>query len=38
MTVTLPDGVLEASKLTEGELVRELALTLFQHERLTLGQ
>jgi mRNA interferase MazF len=38
MTVTLPDGVLEATKLTEAELVRELALTLFQHERLTLGQ
>ena len=38
MTVTLPDGVLEATKLTEGELVRELAITLFQQERLTLGQ
>ena len=38
MTVNLPDGVLEATKLTEAELVRELALTLFQHERLTLGQ
>ena len=38
MTVTLPDGVLEATRLTEAELVRELALTLFQRERLTLGQ
>jgi predicted HTH domain antitoxin len=38
VTVTLPDGVLEATKLTEAELVRELALTLFQRERLTLGQ
>ena len=38
MTVTLPDGVLEATRLTEGELVQELALALFQHERLTLGQ
>ena len=38
MTVTLPDGLLESTKLTEVELVRELALTLFQSERLTLGQ
>ncbi len=38
MTVTLPDGLLESTKLTETELVRELALTLFQSERLTLGQ
>ena len=38
MTVTLPDGLLESTKLTEAELVRELALTLFQSERLTLGQ
>jgi len=38
MTVTLPDGVLEATRLTEAELVRELALALFQGERLTLGQ
>lgn len=38
MTVTLPDGLLESTKLTEAELVRELALTLFQRDRLTLGQ
>ena len=38
MTLTLPDGVLESTRLTEAELVRELALTLFQYERLTLGQ
>lgn len=38
MTVTLPDGLLESTKLTEAELVRELALTLFQSERLTLGK
>jgi predicted HTH domain antitoxin len=38
MTVNLPDGLLESTKLTEAELVRELALTLFQSERLTLGQ
>ena len=38
MTVSLPDGLLESAKLTETELVRELALSLFQSERLTLGQ
>lgn len=38
MTVTLPDDVLEVTRLTEAELVRELALALFQCERITLGQ
>lgn len=38
MTVTFPDDLLESAKLTEAELVRELALTLFQIERLTLAQ
>lgn len=38
MTVTFPDGLLESTKLTEGELVRELALALFRSERLTLGK
>lgn len=38
MTVTFPDGLLESTKLTEAELLTELALTLFQRERLTLGQ
>ena len=38
MIVTFPDDLLESTKLTEAELIRELALTLFQSERLTLGQ
>ncbi len=38
MTVTLPDNLLESTRLTEAVLVCELALTLFQSERLTLGQ
>ena len=38
MPVTLPDGLLESAKLTEAELKAELALALFQQERLTLGQ
>ena len=37
MTVTLPDGLLESTKLTEAELVGELALTLFQSERPPCG-
>ena len=38
MTVTFPDDLLASAKLTEAELIRELALTLFQRERLTLAQ
>jgi predicted HTH domain antitoxin len=38
MLVTIPDEILAAARLTEPELKRELALTLFQQERLTLAQ
>jgi len=38
MTLTLPDELLQSTKLTEAELKTELALALFQQERLTLGQ
>ena len=38
MLVTLPDELLQSTKLTEAELKTELALALFQRERLTLGQ
>jgi predicted HTH domain antitoxin len=38
MQVIIPDDVLSAAKMTEGEVMRELAITLFQQERLTLGQ
>jgi len=38
MPVTIPDEVLTAAHITEPELRRELALTLFQQERLTLAQ
>lgn len=38
MPVTIPDEVLSAARITEPELRRELALTLFQQERLTLAQ
>ena len=38
MLVTLPDELLLSTKLTEAELKTELALALYQQERLTLGQ
>jgi predicted HTH domain antitoxin len=38
MLVTLPGELLQSTKLTEAELVTELALALFQREQLTLGQ
>jgi predicted HTH domain antitoxin len=38
MPVTLPDDLLQATKLTAAELKAELALALFQQDRLTLGQ
>ena len=38
MPVTISDEVLTAAHISEPELKRELALTLFQQERLTLAQ
>ena len=38
MPVTIPDEVLTAAHLSEPELKRELAIALFQQERLTLAQ
>jgi len=38
MSVTIPDEVLSAAHISERELKQELALTLFQQERLTLAQ
>ena len=38
MPVTIPDEVLAAAHISGSELKRELALTLFQQERLTLAQ
>jgi predicted HTH domain antitoxin len=38
MTVTIPDDVLRSTQLSEAELRAELALALFQQDRLTLGQ
>jgi predicted HTH domain antitoxin len=38
MSVTISDDVLTAAHISESELKKELALTLFQQERLTLAQ
>ena len=38
MTLTPPDELVQSTQLTEAELQAELALALFQQERLTLGQ
>ncbi len=38
MSITISDDILASSGLTEEELRHELALALFQTERLTLGQ
>jgi predicted HTH domain antitoxin len=38
MPVTIPDEILVAAHISEPELKQELAVTLFQRERLTLAQ
>jgi predicted HTH domain antitoxin len=38
MTVVIPDEILQSTRLTAAELLQELALALFQREKLTLGQ
>jgi predicted HTH domain antitoxin len=38
MSLTIPDDVLEAAGMDESELRQELAIMLFQRDRLTLGQ
>jgi predicted HTH domain antitoxin len=38
MSVTIPDGILSAARMSEAELKQEIAVMLFQKEKLTLGQ
>lgn len=38
MSVTISDEVLQSARLSETELQQELAVLLFERERLTLGQ
>jgi predicted HTH domain antitoxin len=38
MPVTIPEEMLAAAHISEAQLKQELALTLFQQDRLTLAQ
>jgi predicted HTH domain antitoxin len=38
MTIVIPDDILQATRLTEDEIKQELAVILFQKDKLTLGQ
>jgi predicted HTH domain antitoxin len=38
MSVTIPDDVLRAARMSATELQQELAVVLFERERLTLAQ
>ena len=38
MSVTIPDEILQTARMTEEELCQEVAVLLFQKERLTAGQ
>lgn len=38
MILTLPDEIIDSSRLSRAEILRELAVNLFQQDRLTLGQ
>jgi predicted HTH domain antitoxin len=38
MSITIPDEILESARLTPAEALQELAIALFQKEKLTLGQ
>ncbi len=38
MTLLIPDDILQASRLSERELRTEIAVMLFEKEKLTLGQ
>jgi predicted HTH domain antitoxin len=38
MSVTIPDSVLETARMSESELKQEIAILLFQKDKLTLAQ
>lgn len=38
MSLTIPDDILQAARMSDSELRQELAILLFQQERLTLAQ
>jgi predicted HTH domain antitoxin len=38
ITIEIPDRIAQSTKLTEAELLREVAILLFQQERVTLSK
>lgn len=38
MSLTIPEEILEASRMSEAEMRQEIAVMLFEKEKLTLGQ
>lgn len=38
MSIIIPDDILQAARMTEDELRQEIAVLLFQKEKLTLAQ
>ena len=38
MSISIPDDILQAARMSEDELRQELAVMLFQRERVTLAQ
>jgi predicted HTH domain antitoxin len=38
MSIVIPDEILHATGMSEAELMQEIAILLFQKEKLTLGQ
>jgi len=38
MAVAIPDDIMMATRMTEGEMMQEIAVMLFAREKLTIGQ
>ena len=38
MSIAIPEEVVQATRMSEAELLQELAIALFQREKLTCGQ
>lgn len=38
MSIVIPEDILQSARLTTTEMLQELAIALFQRDRLTLGQ
>jgi predicted HTH domain antitoxin len=38
MSVVIPDDILQAAKMTEAELKREIAIMLYQQKKISIGK